>query len=161
MKRLLVIIGILFTQFSFGQSKWGYRIGVVTPLPFFIETPYIVHPSSALLQVNYNLSDKIKTNVTTGYLRFRSNSPEYKIISSVPLMIGATYNIGNGFYIGVGAGPSYINETEGKLDKAIRIIYSPYIGIQSGRWSVDLNYFNWEEVPDEVNSLTICVSYNF
>lgn len=161
MKKLLIGLGILFTQFSFGQSKWGYKIGVVTPLPFFTQSSYTVHPSSALGQINYQLSDKFKANATTGYLRFRPNDPEYDIISSVPVMIGATYDITDALYIGVSAGPSYINETEGVLDKAIRVIYSPYIGIQSNRWSVDLNYFNWEEVPDELNSLTICVSYNF
>jgi len=160
MKKIILLL-LLFTGFNAYSQKFGYKVGVVTPIPFFIETPYIVHPSSALIQVNYKLSDKFKINATTGYLRFRPNNPEYDLVSTIPLLIGSSYNISNTFYIGMGLGPSYINETEGILDNTIKLLYSPYIGWKANKWSVDLIYFNWEEVPDELNSLTICVSYNF
>lgn len=158
MKRILFIFLLLIGIQSNAQKRWNYKIGWVTPIPFYLQTKYTADVSSALVQVRYSISEKLKASATTGYLRFRPNEPEFDLFSNVPLMFGATYDISDNLYLGLSAGPSYFNED---VVEKFRVIYSPYLGYQTGNWSVDLQYFNWEEVPDETNSLVLCISYNF
>jgi len=159
MKYLLVILLLLVGLQSTAQKKWNYKIGWVTPIPFYLQTKYTADVSSALVQVGYSIGEKFKVNAITGYLRFRPNEPEFDLFSNVPLMFGATYDVSNNIYVGLSTGPSYFNEDA--VVERLRVVYSPYIGYQTGNWSVDLQYFNWEEVPDETNSLVLCISYNF
>lgn len=158
MKPVLLAFLLLFGTASNAQKKWSYKIGWITPIPFYLQTDYTVDVSSALIQAKYSLNEKFKAVATTGYLRFRPNHPTNKIFSNIPLMAGVTYDISNDIYVGIGMGPSYFNEDE---VETIKWVYSPYIGWQKKHWSVDLQYFNWEEVPDERNSLVLCLSYNF
>lgn len=160
MKQVLVILLLLAGLQSTAQKKWNYRIGLVTPLPVNVTSYYSVDISSALVQVNYQLKNKWYINATTGYLRFRPNEEGYKRFSNIPLLVGFKYSIDNSFYIGLMSGPVNFNEAEPKEDFT-SILYVPYFGWQKKDWSVELLYFNWEEVPNEYNNLAICVSYNF
>jgi len=160
MKSVLIALLLLLGLHTTAQKKWNYKIGWITPIPFYLQTNYTVDVSSALVQVKYKLNEKFKVNATTGYLRFRPNEPEWDIFSTVPVMVGGSYDVGNSIYVGLNIGPSYFNEYAGNVNPTA-MIYSPYIGWFSGHWSVDLQYFNWEEIPDEANSLVLCLSYNF
>jgi hypothetical protein len=160
MKQILIALLLLVSLQTAAQKKWNYKIGLVTPLPVNVTSYYSIDVSSALIQVNYQLKEKWHINATTGYLRFRPNEEGYTRFSNIPLLVGFKYYIDNNFYVGVMSGPVSFNEAEPK-DNFMSILYTPYFGWQKKSWSVELLYFNWEEVPNEYNNLSICVSYNF
>ena len=149
---------LILTLFSITASaQWNYKVGLITPIPFYVKTAYTVDVSSALGTASYT-KGKWDIKGTTGYLRFRSNEAKGNI-QNIPLLFGGSYHISPSFYVGVQAGPSIF--TEQKIDNyGIKFLYSPHAGWHQKRWSVDLHYLNWEEVQDELNSLVLVISYN-
>ena len=154
MKQLLPL---LFLSLS-ASAQFNIKAGVAVPIPFYVPNPYTVHPSSALLTSSYTLK-KWDIKATTGYLRFIPNSPDFGIAANIPLVFGASYHISPTFYVGLQAGPSIF--TEQKIDDyGIKWLYAPHLGWKQKRWTLDLHYLNWEEVPDELNSMILTISYN-
>ena len=154
MKLLLPLLFLSLTA----SAQFNIKAGIAIPIPLYVQTPYTVDPSSALITASYTLK-KWDIKATTGYLRFRPNTPDFGIAANIPLVFGASYHVSPTIYVGLQAGPSIF--TELKVDDAkIKWLYSPHIGWHQKRWSVDLNYLNWEEVPDELNSLIFIISYN-
>lgn len=150
---------ILLTLLTLTASaQWNYKVGVVTPIPFYVQTAYTVDVSSALGSAIYT-KGKWDLKATTGYLRFRPNTPNLGIVANIPLVFGASYHISPTIYVGLQAGPSIFTELRVD-DTDIKWLYSPHVGWHQKRWSVDLTYLNWEEVPDELNSLVLVISYN-
>jgi hypothetical protein len=153
--KLTLIFSILTLTSS---AQWNYKVGLVAPIPFYVETNYTVDVSSALGTVSYT-KGKWDLKATTGYLRFRNNQPWLGNVQNIPLLIGGSYHVSPSFYVGVQAGPSIFTELRVD-DTDIKWLYSPHIGWHQKRWSVDMNYLNWEEVDDAVNSLVLVISYN-
>lgn len=149
-----ILLFLIISNTAICQIK--IKAGIVTPIPFYIQTNYTVDVSSALVTISHSLK-KWDFKASAGYLRFRPNTPNFKLAQNIPLILGGSYNISPSFYIGMQFGPSHFTET--KENYKIKWLYSPHIGWHEKRWSVDLNYLNWEEIPDELNSLVLVIYY--
>lgn len=141
-------------------NRITYKAGLLTPIPVNVMSDYQVDVSSAMVQANYQIKNNWYANVTTGYFRFRPNDCELKRFSNIPILLGGKYKFKNDFHLGVMAGMALFNEANVN-ENYWRWLYVPVFGWNKNHWGVDLMYFNWEEVPNEYNNLTICVSYSF
>ena len=131
-------------------AQWNYKAGLFVPVPFYVPTEYTIHPSSAFFEAEYQ-KEKLSFTANTGYIRLKGND----LFQSIPLIFGAKYHI-NHVSIGAGFGPSYVTEYK---DESFKILYNFKLGYTEKRWLIELNYFNWEELPDELNTLAIGVFY--
>lgn len=151
MKKLLVILGVIASINTFGQTpsvktskttKFNYRVGIATGLPVDVNVEESrLKTSSTMGEVSYKntkLSKKISLTVNAGYLRFTStDGNEY---AKIPVMLGLRYPINDIFYFGASAGPSYYNKKE---NGTTEFVYSPYIGLQVKKISCDFRYLNF------------------
>lgn len=149
MKHILLISFILTLSLQ-SISQMNYKAGLLVPVPFYVPTDYLVHPSSVMLEADLQ-KDKVHGFVNTGYIRLKGQD----LFQSIPLIFGGKYDIKD-FHIGAGFGPSYT--TEYKTEK-FHMIYNFKAGYNVRRWTIEMNYFNWEELPDELNTLAIGVFY--
>lgn len=147
MKQILTFLMLIcFTA----SAQMNYKAGLLVPLPFYVHTDYLVHPSSVMLEADLQ-KGKVHGFVNTGYIRLKGQD----MFQSIPLIFGAKYDIKD-FHIGAGFGPSYT--TEYKFEK-FHIIYNFKAGYNVRRWTIEMNYYNWEELPDELNTLAIAIFY--
>lgn len=144
----LIFLLLLCTKLN---AQWNYNAGVLVPMPFYVPSDYIVHPSSAMGEVSYR-KNNIAITGTTGYIRLKGED----LFQSLPVIFGGKF-YADKFSIGAGFGPSRITEFR---DESYKMIYNFKIGYNPGRWIVELNYFNWEELPDELNTLAVGIFYN-
>ena len=149
MKHILLISFILTLSLQ-SIAQWNYKAGLLVPIPFYVPTEYTIHPSSVLLEADLQ-KGKVHGFVNTGYIRLKGQD----LFQSVPLIFGGKYDIKD-FHIGAGFGPSYVTEYK---DESYKIIYNFKLGYNVKKWMVELNYYNWEELPDELNTLAIGVFY--
>lgn len=146
MKKILAILILI----SFSASAQTFKAGLLVPIPFYVPSEYLVHPSSVLIEVDYQ-KNKLHGFVNTGYIRLKGQN----LFQSIPLVFGAKYDIKD-FHLGAGFGPSYITEYK---DENFKLVYNFKIGYNVKKWMVELNYLNWEELPDELNTLAVGVFY--
>lgn len=151
MKKLLVILGVITSINSIGQTqtvktpaayKFNYRVGIATGLPVDVNAEESrLKTSSTMGEVSYKnskFSKKISVTGNAGYLRF--TSAEGLQYSKIPVMIGLRYPINDIFYFGASAGPSFYNKKE---NGTTEFVYSPYVGLQVRKISCDFRYLNF------------------
>lgn len=139
MKKVLLIVALLATSVCFAQTskKFSYKLGFVTPLPVDLNSTSLqIGLGSTIGEVGYKVSEKITATGNLAYIRF-VNSQDAKL-SQIPLMVGAKYTINKQFYFGAAIGGAAYN----KAGSGTNFIYSPYLGMQLNKISVDLRYMN-------------------
>ena len=153
MKKAVLALSML-VSIAYGQkdSKWGFKVGLVSPLPTDIRTDSRVIFRSVLGEISNKLSPKMDLTLTGGYLMFDYiNNQTFQNIVAAP---GLRYNTDKA-YFGVNVGPSWFSEN---IDD-YATIWSPYVGVKSKHISVDLRYFNWRKTTNEGNTLGLVFSY--
>ena len=155
MKKVVLSIALFASMSSFAQkttSKFNYKIGFVTPLPTDLNssTPQI-GLGSTMGEVTYRVSEKIVAAGNVGYIRFNNQDANF---SQIPVTVGARYIINEQFYFGANAGLASYNKG-GHTD----FIYSPYLGIQLNKISVDFRYFNTVK-PESIRVVGLVFSYS-
>jgi hypothetical protein len=155
MKKVLLLLSAVATLSASAQkSKMEYKIGVLSPLPVNVYQNVKLYVGSSLVEMSYKYSNKVRMTLTSGFLRFQNELD--KDFTNVPVMAGARYSVNNTVYFGASAGVAFFNK-EASVDS--RIMYSPYIGIQKGHVSADLQYINWYKFDNANNNLALCISY--
>ena len=167
MKKLFVILGVITSIATFGQtpavktpttSKFNYRVGIATGLPVDVNVEESrLKTSSTMGEVTYKntkISKKITLTADAGYLRFtKTDGNGY---AKIPVMLGLRYPINETFYFGASAGPSFYNKKEYGTTE---FIYSPYIGLQVKKISVDFRYLNFTRKDYVQKTLGIVFTY--
>jgi len=156
MKHILLISFVLTLSLQ-TIAQWNIKAGLLTPIPVNVMSDYQVDISSAIIQADYNIKNKWHATAATGYFRFRPQECNQKRFSNIPILAGVKYKFSD-FHAGVMAGPALFNESEPK-ENYWKWLYMPYVGWSKNKWSIDLLYFNWEEVPNETNNIAVCVAY--
>lgn len=153
MKKAVLALSML-VSIAYGQkdSKWGFKVGLVSPLPVDIQLQTRVQPKSFLGEISNKLSNKVDFTLSGGYLVFNYQVAE--TFSNIILAPGFRYNTGN-TYFGCTLGPSWFSENINDY----QTLWSPYIGIKGKKISSDIRYFNWRKVPNNGNTLGIVLSY--
>ena len=156
MKKVLLLLSAVasLSAASAQKSKMEYKIGVLSPLPVNVYQNVKLYVGSSLVEASYKYSNKVRMTLTSGFLRFQNELD--KDFTNVPVMAGARYSVNNTVYFGASAGVAFFNK-EASVDS--RIMYSPYIGIQKGHVSADLQYINWYKFDNSNNNLALCISY--
>jgi hypothetical protein len=152
MKRAILVLTMLISV-AYGQktSKWGFKVGLVSPIPVDIQMQSKVQLRSCLGEISYKLSKKIDATFNPGYLMFTFRNVEG--FENTVALGGLRYNINN-IYFGATAGPSWWSENINDNS----LLWSPYVGVKGKAISVDLRYFNWRKVENTANTLGIVVS---
>lgn len=151
MKKLLTTLCIIISITSLGQ-KWSFKAGIVAPLPVDVSQTSKVMLGSALAECAYKASSKVSITATSGYLRFNADED----FTNIPVLLGACYQAGKSVYFGASAGPGFFSESMNNS----QILWSPYVGLKTGKVSADLRYFDWRKKSNNINSLGIVLSYN-
>jgi len=166
MKKLLVILGVITSITTFGQSqtkvssmaKFNYRVGIATGLPVDVNSEESrLKTSSTMGEVSYKntkLSKKISLTANVAYLRF--TGVDGNGYAKIPVMVGVRYPINETFYFGASAGPSFYNKKE---NGETEFGYSPYIGFQVKKLSADFRYLNFTRKDYVQKTLGIVFSY--
>lgn len=154
MKKVLLLLSAVATLSASAQSKIEYKIGVLSPLPVNVYQNVKLYAGSSLVEMSYKQSNKVRMTLTSGFLRFQNELGND--FTNVPVMAGARYSVNNTVYFGASVGVAFFNK-EASADS--RIMYSPYIGIQKGHVSADLQYINWYKFDNANNNLALCISY--
>lgn len=162
-KTLLSLVVMTIAVMSFGQkiskATLNYRVGIATSLPVDVHgTDPRVGIGSTFLEAacSPHKSKKYAYTVSAGYFRIVSgqNTPSY---SQIPVLVGARYTVNPSMYFGAAVGTSFnTKKAQGDPDFA----FSPYIGFQSRRISVDARYFNfWKQAGSSLRSVGLVFSY--
>lgn len=140
-KAFILFSAICLSTMSFAQTKkvtkFNYRIGLVTSLPADTDVPTTrITLGSTLVEMNYKLSKKITAVANLGYTKYQD--AEGLKFSQVPTTLGFRYSIDNMFYFGASAGPAFYT----KNAMTTNFMYSPYIGMQQKKISIDARFMN-------------------
>lgn len=138
MKKLVLLLSVFAAcSVSAQKNKFNYRIGLVTSLPTDIDVPATrITLGSTLGEVSYKLSKKISATGNLGYTRYQDK--EGSVFAQIPITVGGRYHIDNQFYFGANAGIAPYNKKSLGTD----FIYSPYIGMQLKKISIDGRFVN-------------------
>ena len=141
MKKVVALsIALLAITGAYAQkkvSKINYRVGLVTSLPTDSDIPQTsIALGSTLGEVSYKLSKKISATFNVGYTRYEDKDNIQ--FAQIPVTLGGRYHIDNQFYFGANAGLAPYNKSALGTD----FIYSPYIGMQLKKISIDAKYMN-------------------
>lgn len=157
MKKLLTICLLLVSIGAMAQkSPWGFRTGVLVPVPVNVSHEYRMDMGSALASVSYKACKNLDVTLTSGFLRFQGSGAN-EDFTNIPALLGARYHVNKNVYFGVSAGPAFFNK---EFSHDQRILYTPHIGYKTGPISVDANYFNWYDLDNKYNNIGLCVSYS-
>jgi hypothetical protein len=119
------------------KTKFGWKIGLLTSLPADNDVPATrVTLGSTFGDVTYPLSKKVTAVGNLAYIKYKDN--EGKSFSQIPVWIGAKYSIDSQFYFGASSGICFYNKGGNGTD----FQFSPYVGMQIKKISVDARYIN-------------------
>jgi len=157
MKKIVLLLSAFATLSASAQqkkiSKFNYRIGIVTSLPTDIDVPATrITLGSTLGEVSYKVSKKITATGNLGYTRYQDK--EGGVFAQVPITIGGRYHIDQQFYFGANAGIAPYNKKAMGTD----FIYSPYIGMQLKKISIDARFMNTVK-SEPIKVLCLVFSY--
>ena len=160
MKKLLLVFAAVTvaatTTFAQKKSngKFGWKIGLLTSLPTDLDVPQTrITLGSTVGEVNRKLSKKITATGSMAYVRYTDT--EGRDFAQIPVLLGARYAIDNQFYFGANAGVAFFNKSE---FGSTSFLYSPYIGMQIKKISIDARYMNTvREEPIKV----ICLVFSY
>jgi hypothetical protein len=168
MKKMLLSLAVtVIAAASFGQTTTtattkptiNYRVGIATSLPVDVHgTAPRVGIGSTFLEASCNpyKAKKVTFTASAGYFRIVSgeNTPSY---SQIPVMVGARYSVNQTMYFGAALGTAFYTK-KGQADPDFA--FSPYVGFQSRRISVDARYFNfWKQPGSSLRSVGLVFSY--
>lgn len=163
-KMLLSIAIILIAAVSFGQTTTtkptlNYRVGIATSMPVDVHgTAPRVGIGSTFLEAICGpyKTKKVTYTASAGYFRVVSGETTENY-SQIPVLVGARYSVNQSMYFGAAAGTAlYTKKGQGGPDFA----FSPYVGFQSRRISVDARYFNfWKQAGSSLRSVGLVFSY--
>lgn len=153
MKKIIIIaaMALIATGATAQKTKFNYRVGVVTSLPTGVENQGgRVYAGSTLLEFNKKISKKISLVANAGFLRINSLATlhnvrplfvvdTFVINGRVPLLAGARYHMDDKWYFGASLGYSILTNPE--YDGETHFTYTPYIGYQVKKISVDMRYY--------------------
>lgn len=155
-KTVLVLSALCMTAVGFSQlsKKWEFKVGISTPLPADVDNASNrISVGSVASEVSTPIYKKISAVGNVMYIK--CVNVENSRFSQIPVMVGAKYAIDKNYYFGVSTGVTFYNKKEvGSGD----FIYSPYIGMQTKRISVDMRYFNTVR-PDAIRFMGLVFSY--
>ena len=138
-------------------QKISYKVGIMTGIPVGISNTNVAVGSTFLEATktipNKYLTNKFSLTLNSGYVRLRHN--DNNIISQVPVLIGAKYGINKEWYFGAAAGVTI--PTNGENTSA-KMGYSPYIGFQRDKISVDARYYV-SGLKQPISTLALVFSY--
>lgn len=157
MKKVVALsIALLAITGAFAQkkvSKVNYRVGLVTSLPTDVDVPATrITLGSTLGEMSYKVSKKITATGNLGYTRYEDK--EGTVFAQIPITLGARYHIDQQFYFGANAGIAPYNKSAMGTD----FIYSPYIGMQLKKISIDARYMNTVK-SEPIKVLSLVFSY--
>lgn len=157
MKKVVALsIALLAITGAYAQkkvSKINYRVGLVTSLPTDSDIPQTsIALGSTLGEVSYKLSKKISATFNVGYTRYEDKDNIQ--FAQIPVTLGGRYHIDNQFYFGANAGLAPYNKSALGTD----FIYSPYIGMQLKKISIDAKYMNTVR-PEPIKVICLVFSY--
>ena len=148
MKKIIIIALALMATGATAQktSRVNFRVGVVTSLPTGVENQGgRVYAGSTLLEFSKKISKKMSITANAGFLRInnfkglRTLDTTLVIDGRVPVLAGARYHINNEWYFGAGVGYSILTDPE--YDGEMHFTYTPYLGYQVKKISVDARYY--------------------
>lgn len=127
-------------------TRVNYRVGIVTSLPTGTENiGGRVYAGSTLLEFNKKISKKISITANAGFLRINNfegittTDTTLVIDGRVPVLAGARYHMNDQWYFGAGMGYSILTNPD--YDGQMHFTYTPYLGYQVKKISVDARYF--------------------
>lgn len=155
-KVVLLSIALLAITGVYAQkkvSKFNYRVGLVTSLPTDNDIPQTtITLGSTLGEMSYKVSKKISATANVGYTRYEDKDNIQ--FAQIPVTLGARYHIDQQFYFGANAGIAPYNKSALGTD----FIYSPYVGMQIKKISIDARYMNTVR-PEPIKVICLVFSY--
>jgi len=148
MKKLIIIALALMATRATAQktTRVNFRVGIVTSLPTGVENQGgRVYAGSTLLEFNKKISKKMSITANAGFLRInnfngiRTTDTVLMIDGRVPVLAGARYHINDQWYFGAGVGYSILTEPD--YNGEAHFTYTPYLGYQVKKISVDARYY--------------------
>lgn len=156
MKKIVLLLSAFATLSASAQkkaSKFNYRVGLVTSLPTDVDVPTTkITLGSTLGEVSYKVSKKVTATGNLGYTRYENR--EGVVFAQIPITIGGRYHIDQQFYFGANAGIAPYNKSAMGTD----FIYSPYIGMQLKKISIDARFMNTVKT-EPIKVLSLVFSY--
>lgn len=157
---------LLVAALSFGQTKAtktkptvNYRVGIATSLPVDVHgTAPRVGIGSTFVEAmcNPRPTKKYTYTLSAGYFRIVSSEPT-PTYSQVPVLVGIRYTVSPSVYFGAAGGAAFYTK-KGQADPDVA--FSPYVGYQVKRISVDARYFNfWKQAGSTLRSVGLVFSY--
>lgn len=153
MKKYILAFMLIASAATYGQTS--YKLGLVAPLPIDLQTNCTPEIRSVMVEMATKLGKKIDFTLVSGYLSFNYPNGLNGKFKNIPLMPGLRYNTSK-LYFGANIGPSFWSESIQDQN----ILWSPYVGMNTGKISLDFRYFNWRQISNSANALGIVVSYN-
>lgn len=154
MKQIFFLLFLLISIQSFSQ-KYNYKVGIITSLPADIYgDSYRVGIGSGFFEVSRFVSKKIDVLANSGYVRFMGEG-SYKF-AQIPALVGVKYKLNDKYYFGASSGISIYNK---KQYGEYNWTFSPFVGMNFKKISVDVRY--WNSINSEIppKSLTAVFSY--
>ena len=154
MKKAILALTLLCSV-AYGQkkeSKWGYKVGLVSPLPIDVQLQTRVQLRSFMGEVSHKLSPKVDLLMNGGYLMFSYRYSEN--FDNIVVLPGFRYNMSN-IYFGANCGLGFFSEAFNDNE----VLWSPFVGVKGKKISADIRYFNWRKITNDANTLGIVISY--
>ena len=146
---------LIVISFTSTAQKNTYKIGLITPLPVDIYgDEFHLTIASSFFTYENKISNKFQFTAHSGYLRFTNCTENY---AQIPILIGAKYNLNSQYYFGASTGVSLYNK---KQYGTYVYTYSPYIGINFKKISVETRYFNSVNSDNPPKYLSFVFNYS-
>jgi hypothetical protein len=153
MKKITLIALFMTSMVAHGQ--FNYKIGIITSLPADIYgESYHVGIGSGFFEINHSISKKISAVANTGYIRFVGESKTK--FAQIPIFAGVKYKINDSYYFGCTSGISIYNK---KSIETYKWTYSPFIGVNFKKISVDVRYLN--SIDSEIPQKTLNAVFSY